>query len=111
MQTNDLSKKGIYGIFNLIIGKYYIGSVTSSTFEKRFKTHKNRLLSGTHENQPHHKGLIFRFVDDDIPIPLIPKQIWHKFKSFEQCVFYKNRHILEQSNKEKSCELNESPMG
>jgi group I intron endonuclease len=59
------------------------------------------------KKQPPHKGLIFRFIDDAKPNPLLPSDIWHKFKSFKQCYFYKDGRVLEKSNNEKLGEFSE----
>lgn len=63
------------------------------------KLESNNIRKVLTKTQPHHKGLMFRFVDDSEKVlPLCPKDIYSKYKSFNQCFIYTDGRLLEQSD-------------
>lgn len=56
IQAASNGKSGIYAIVNVINGKRYNGS--SANIPKRFKNHKRKLLTATHENTHFNRAVL-----------------------------------------------------
>lgn len=69
IELNDLTKKGVYKIENLVNHKVYIGS-TRDSFKTRLKTHLSRLRRGVHENL-HLQGAFCKYSEENFELSIL----------------------------------------
>jgi group I intron endonuclease len=97
LQDTLNQKSGIYKIINKLDGKYYVGS--TKDFNKRWRTHKYKLIRGIHKNQKlqnawnkygesNFEMIICKYIEPDRTLLLMTEQQYLNEASVEKDICY-----------------------